>query len=147
MRTTGAATFGCGDTARTGYCIKSFLRVMLGVLGKTMPEALRDMQMSELLKRCPDVRDNAAPLRDMSHQEASIMFGHMPPPMIPYWACLASSIPMHKLEAALKLDVNRVWDILDQYMLQLHSGKVDEGDSLYPPTPRIIVQMLLGEEE
>ena len=120
---------------------------MLGALGKTMPEALQDMQMSDLLKFCPDARDNAAPLRDMTHQEASTMFGHMLAPMISFWACLASSIPKHRLEAALKLDVKKVWDILDQYMLQLHSGHFDQRDFLYPPTPRIIVNMLLGDEE
>ena len=142
-----AATFGCGDTARSSYCVHSFVRVMLGVLGKTMPEALQDVQMSDLLKFCPDVRHHAAPLRDMTYQEASTMFGHMPPPMIPYWACLASSIPQHRLEAALKLDVMKVWDILDQYMIQLHSDQHDKDDFLYPPTPKVIVDILLGEEQ
>ena len=81
----------------------------------------------------------------MSYQEAKFMFGDISPLMIPYWACLSSSIPQAKLQAASKVDVNQVWALFDEYLTQVHGGDNDVNDPPYPPGPRIIAQMLIGD--
>ena len=144
---TTAATFGCGESgSRHSYNIKSFVRVVMATVEAHMPEAMKTMPMTVVLEWCPDVGGHAKPLRAMRHERAMELFGGMSPLMIPYWACLAGALPHKTIKDALAVDPNLAWDVYDQHLAKLHCDEPDDGDPLYPPGPRIIAQLLAGDE-